>query len=118
MKDLLEAVFNMIPGTYFLGIFEEGLIVASSSRVDKIDKEIAASVSQKIIQAIKKGIKIRSERAYGDFKEALLRTEQAIIYLLFIKENNYGLVGIFNREIPVGRIKAVLKNQTELLNVL
>ncbi len=119
MKEIIENVFNLIPGTYFVGIFEEGgLVIESSSRVQELDVEVAAGVSQRIIQAIRKGIEMRSKKAYGDFEEALIYTQNSLIYILCIGENHYGMVGIFNRETPIGRVKTVLRNQAELLKSL
>ncbi len=112
-KKIMDKIFEMIPGTYFIGLFKEGGdIIDAFSIVDELEEELTIGASQNIIDAIKRAIEIRSSKVFGNIDEILMRTENALMYIIFGRDNDR-IVAVFNKNTPIGRVKSVLKKQTE-----
>ncbi|GEM_PF-3542517 len=119
LREVLESFFESIPETYFVGLFEEGgLLVDSVSKIGDLDSEMAAGASQTIVQAIESVIDKRSREAYGPFKEAIIETENALISVAKLSGTGFGIVGIFEKDVPLGLVRNRFEKTVELLQTM
>ncbi len=117
LRGALEKILDVIPQTYFMGVFDEdGLLIDYITPLKDLDPEITAAVAQDIIKAIKRGIEIRSKEAYGDFEEAIVQTERAFIVALSFER--FGLVGIFPASLSIGLAKTGMERVKDLVATL